>query len=130
MNIVFFDDQCPLCIGFVKHAMRHDDNKKLKFSPIQGSLAVSYLTESERNNLSTIVFIDTDNHRRFLRSQAVFKIFYILGGVHRWLAVFDVLPQFLTDKVYLLVARYRYQVFSRGSKKLNAKELTSVNYLG
>ncbi len=130
MNIVFFDGQCPLCIGFVKYAMRHDQPKNLKFSPIQGSLALSYLSEEERKNLSTLVFIDTENNRRFIRSKAVFKIFYILGGMHRWLAVFEVLPQGMTDKIYLLVARYRYQVFTKGSKKLNSKELKSVNYIG
>jgi len=109
--IIFFDGYCGLCSEFVDFTMKIDKRGVHMFSPLQGRTAEKLLTPAERDDLDTVVLFQ--NGRKLNKSAAVFQVFKNSGGLWSALAVFSILPTFLTDAVYGLVAKYRYKIFGK-----------------
>ena len=109
--IVFFDGVCGLCNGFVDRLMRWDKRRVLRFATLQGSTAAATLPPAHTQALSTIVYFD--GVRMHTRSDAAIRIVLRLGGAWKLAGVFFVVPRFLRDAAYNLVARNRYQWFGK-----------------
>lgn len=109
--IVFFDGFCGLCSEFVDFVMKIDKHEKFVFSPLQGATAERLLTESERKDLDSVVVYFDGN--KFKKSQAVFQVFKNVGGPWSALGGLSILPRFLTDAAYTVVAKYRYKIFGK-----------------
>ena len=108
-NIVFFDGYCGLCNGFINMLIKINSKKKLLFSPLQGETAkkIQGLTLCE----DSIVFYS--KRRCFLRSNAVLEILFSLGGFWRFVLIFKIIPRFIRDFVYRVVAKNRYHWFGK-----------------
>ncbi|MFT5587327.1 MAG: putative DCC family thiol-disulfide oxidoreductase YuxK, partial [Cognaticolwellia sp.] len=89
----------------------HDDQGRLHYAPLQGDLAAQLRAEMPMipTELDTMVFV-RDGHV-FLRSQAVLQILRELPAPWSWFSVFRVLPSFLTDLGYRVLAANRYRIF-------------------
>jgi predicted DCC family thiol-disulfide oxidoreductase YuxK len=48
-----------------------------------------------------------------VRSEAILACLTELGGAWRWLKVFKLIPAFIRDAAYDLVARNRYRIFGQ-----------------
>ncbi len=107
--IVFFDGICGLCNGFVNLAMSWDSQKKLLFATLQGETSAKKLPSNLSEDMTTIVFYK--NGKIYQKSRAVIEILFTLGGVGVLAKVFLVVPRFLSDAIYDIVAKYRYKVF-------------------
>jgi predicted DCC family thiol-disulfide oxidoreductase YuxK len=115
MKIVFFDGYCSLCNGVVNFLMKLDHKNMLRFASLQGETAKRNLPENLRGGPSaafdTLVFFD--DGAVYLRSTAVLKITASLGGFYRVASLGLLIPLFLRDGIYRLVARYRYRLFGK-----------------
>jgi len=111
--IVFFDGVCGLCNGFVDRLIRWDRNKVLRYATLQGSTAQTHLPADKTTNLSTIVYFD--GQRSWTKSGAALRVLMRLGGFWKLVGFFLVVPAFIRDAVYDLVARNRYQWFGKHS---------------
>lgn len=121
-NIIFYDGVCGLCDALVQFVLKHDRSSKFLFCALQNDTAAQLLSKYGENNsdLNT-VFVLADyglpSGRLLKKSKAIFFI------LHRcdlpwyspwcWLAIFDLLPDFLLNIGYDLVAHFRYKVFGR-----------------
>lgn len=111
--IVFFDGVCGLCNTTVDFLFRHDRHGRLACAPLQGETAARDLTSKRRENLKTLVLL-TEDRRQYVRSAAVVRILWRLGGIWRLAALLLwVIPLPLRDIGYRLVAASRYQVFGQ-----------------
>jgi predicted DCC family thiol-disulfide oxidoreductase YuxK len=110
-SIVFFDGLCHLCNGFVDAVIQRDLEHRFQFAPIQGETAQKVLTPEERSKLETVILVVGDQH--FQRSEAVLRILIGLGGGYRFFLAGFLLPAFLRDQVYGLVAGKRYAWFGQ-----------------
>ena len=111
-SIVFFDGFCNLCNASIDWLILRDHQKMLFFSPLQGETARAKLPPQEIQNLSSVVVLKSDG-QVLHRSLAVF---YLLRQVHtglKILLIFSILPTFMTDLAYGLIARYRLLFFGR-----------------
>jgi predicted DCC family thiol-disulfide oxidoreductase YuxK len=111
-RIVFFDGECNLCNGFVNFLVSADKNRQFYIASLQGETAKDFLAESERLNLSTIVYLDEFGHK-YYKSGAVFKILPKLGKTYAMIKIFQFLPRQITDYLYDLVAKDRYRLFGK-----------------
>jgi len=109
--IVFFDGYCGLCNSFVDRLLVWDEQHVLRFSPLQGSTAEVVLPAQMRAGLGTVVLAAGD--RIYTRSSAALRILILLGGAWKLVAVFLLVPPFLRDAIYDLIANNRYKWFGK-----------------
>ena len=109
--VVFFDGVCNLCQASVRYLIKHDKKNALKFTSLQGPYAKSFLPTTELKSLDSILFYDGKN--LYKKSSAVLKLSKLLGGWHRLLLLGHLLPVFIRNGLYDLVAKNRYQWFGK-----------------
>ena len=109
--VVFFDGVCNLCQASVRYLIKHDKKNALKFASLQGPYAKSFLPTTELKSLDSILFYDGKN--LYKKSSAVLKLSKLLGGWHRLLLLGHLLPVFIRNGLYDLVAKNRYQWFGK-----------------
>ncbi|MFV0443525.1 MAG: thiol-disulfide oxidoreductase DCC family protein, partial [Planctomycetaceae bacterium] len=109
--IVFFDGVCGLCNSTVDFIFLHDKQQKLACAPLQGETATALLPAEIREELNTLVLQQSDG-RRYIRSAAVVRILWALGGPWKLTAIgLWLIPLPLRNLGYRLVARWRYRLF-------------------
>ncbi len=108
MKIVFFDGVCNLCNAFVDWLIRRDKKHALHFASLQG-LAAAEKVQSFSRELNTVIYFRNESIHQ--KSEAIIYIFFDLGGFGRIAFVFLLIPRFIRDSIYDLVAKYRYSLF-------------------
>ena len=97
----------------VRFLLRHDRKAVFRFASIQGAAGQRLLADAGlvRDGLQTLLLVDGD--RSWQHTAAIFRVLHALGGPWRlaWLA--GMIPQFVRDPLYRLVARNRYRMFGR-----------------
>ncbi len=110
-RIIFFDGVCPVCNGFVDYVLKKDLKNQFQFSSLQSQNAKAHIPEPYLR-LDTVIL--KENDQLFIRSTAVLRILFELGGHWNALAIFlSVIPRPLRDFTYDLFAKYRYRIFGR-----------------
>tara|TARA_B100001778_G_C18518777_1_gene597783 strand:- start:546 stop:929 length:384 start_codon:yes stop_codon:yes gene_type:complete len=109
--IVFFDGVCNLCQGSVRYLIKHDKKGVLKFASLQGNYAKDFVNETEIQSMQSILFFD--GKMLYKKSTAVLKLSRLLGGWHQLLLLGYILPRFVRDWLYNIVAKNRYRWFGK-----------------
>ena len=93
--------------------MDHDPKKKFLFAPLQSDLAKEILTKSGENPdaLDTIKLIR--NGKVYKRSRAALEISKELNGLWPLCYIAIIVPGFLRDIVYNIIAKNRYKWFGQ-----------------
>lgn len=112
-RIVFFDGVCVLCNSSVDALLRADREGRFRVASLQGETAARAQAADPAfpRDLATIVL--WDRGALYVRSRAILRVASELPYPYRALGWFRILPAFLTDLVYRLVARTRYQIFGK-----------------
>lgn len=108
-NIIFFDGVCHLCNAFVDSMISQDKAHIFQFAPLQGETAKVLLSDQDRNSLESVIYFESGAVAR--KSTAVLKILIKLGGLYNFLRLLWIVPGFLRDVIYNLVAKNRYKWF-------------------
>jgi len=111
--ILLFDGVCNLCNGLVMFIIRKDNKARIKFASLQSVAGQSLLSESglNRESIDTVVYL-TDGKFK-LRSSAVLSLLKDMGRGWQLFYVFIIIPGFLRDFFYNLIAKKRYRIFGR-----------------
>jgi len=109
--LVFYDGVCGLCNRSVWWIIKHDKEEKFLFATLQGDLAQKWLNSAQREGMGSVILVCDESI--YTESAAAFRIARLLKGWPRMLAVFSVLPRFITDGVYRFIARNRYKWFGK-----------------
>lgn len=112
-HLLLFDGVCNLCNGLVQFIIRHDGKRRFRCAAIQSMAAQAILSSHGRDPqaLTSLVYCRKD--RVFVRSGAALHVARDLGGAWQLAFIFILVPRFLRDAVYDLVARNRYRWFGR-----------------
>ena len=110
-QILFFDGVCNICNGFVDFIIVRDKKQLFMFAPLQGEAAKRSLPASLLEDLNTVVL--WNQGEAFKKSDAALCVLSQLGGAWALMKIFWVVPKFLRDMVYDLVAKNRYQLFGK-----------------
>ena len=110
--IVFFDGICGLCNRFIDFLLRVDQDEQFQFATLQGATAQKLLGSTEISGLKSVVL--ADGHSIKLRSAAVVAILKRLAWPWRAAGYgLQILPPWLRDTGYDLVAQHRYRIFGK-----------------
>ena len=108
--IVFFDGECAMCSAGVRWIIRHDRRGTLRLAPLQGQTYSDLPDLNKPTTLDSMVFVAKDG-QFFVRSAAVVRVLWALGGVWRvfgWLLW--LVPAPIRDAGYRLVATHRHRL--------------------
>ena len=120
--VVFFDGICNLCQSSVRYLIKHDKKSILKFASIQGAYAKSFLPADELQSMESVLFYD--GKKLYKKSMAVLKLLKLLGGWHRLLLLSYLVPAFIRNSLYDVVAKNRYRWFGKqGQCMIDSKSL-------
>jgi len=111
--IVLFDGVCNFCNASVNFLIDHDRQGRLQFAPLQSETGQALLRRFglKTNDFDTLVLVDGPHYST--RSTAALRIASYLDSPWRFLAALLLLPAFLRDPAYNLLAGNRYRWFGR-----------------
>jgi len=101
-----------MCNGFANFVIPRDKKSKFKFAALQSRIGQQFV---QKFNLSpeilSIVLVEDNQH--YMRSAAVLRIFKELK--FPWWTFYGsiIVPPFIRDTVYNIIAKYRYSVFGK-----------------
>ena len=112
-HVLFYDGVCAMCNGIVKAVLRVDRGNRFFFAPLEGETAarVRELHPEFPSETQSVVYLRRG--QIFVRSSAAMLAAAELPYPAKALSWFRVLPTWLTDFFYRIIARTRYRVFGR-----------------
>lgn len=111
--VVLFDGICNFCNYWVNFAIKRDRKQYIKFAPLQGEYAKKLLPEYGINpNLVTSVVL-IDKGKAFTQSSAAFRLCKYLDGGWKLGYGLMIIPKFIRDFFYNIIARNRYRWFGK-----------------
>ena len=111
-QVIFFDGVCNLCSGSVQFILKRDKEKKFMFASLQSNYGQALLKQLHLPTDTFNSFILYDGGEIFTRSTAALKMFLQLKG-WGWVKIFWIVPKFIRDAVYNLIAKNRYKWFGK-----------------
>jgi len=111
-QIILFDGVCNLCTRSVQFILKRDKEKKFRFASLQSNYGQDFLKQFDLPTDTFNSFILYQDGKVSTRSTAALKMFQQLKG-WKWVQLFWIVPKFIRDAVYNLIARNRYKWFGQ-----------------
>ena len=111
--IILFDGICNLCNSSVQFVLKHDKQSIFRFAALQseaGQLLLQKYNLSQ-SNFNSFVLIEDD--KVFLKSTAALKVAKQMSGATKYLYACIIVPAFIRDAVYNVIAKNRYKWFGK-----------------
>jgi len=111
--ILLFDGICNLCNGLVRFIIKRDHNARMLFTPLQSQAGQSLMKKfkPDTDEIDTVIYISGEKY--FLKSAAILHILKDLGRAWRLFYGLIIIPKFIRDFLYDLIARSRYRIFGK-----------------
>ena len=125
-DIVVFDGVCVLCNRFFNWLIKNDKDEKFMYTNFQSDF-------SKKNNLklkdiNSVAVIKTNGEKIY----KVEAVYYILKKINRYFIVrilLKLLPLFLTNICYDLIANFRYRIFGKYETCIIPNENVRKNFI-
>jgi predicted DCC family thiol-disulfide oxidoreductase YuxK len=111
--IILFDGICNLCNGAVQYVIKHDAEAVFQFASLQSEAGQNLLQQYNlpKNNFNSFVLIEED--KVYTKSTAALKVAKQLNGGIKLLYGFIIVPAFIRNGVYNIIASNRYKWFGK-----------------
>ena len=112
-QIILFDGVCNLCNGVVKFIIKRDAKDTFRFAALQSETGQKLLAihQLDFKHIDSIVLIK--NEEAFIKSTAALNIAKELSGIWKLAYYYIVIPKFIREAIYDVVARNRYSWFGK-----------------
>ena len=110
--VILFDGVCNLCTGSVQFILKRDKEKKFMFASLQSKYGQEFLKQFDLPTDTFNSFVLYQDKKIHTRSTAALKMFQQLNG-WKWVKIFWIVPKFIRDGVYNLIAKNRYKWFGQ-----------------
>lgn len=122
-----FDGVCNLCNASVNFVIDRDSDRYFRYAPLQSDAGQRFLKKHGQSVSDFDSVILDEGDRFFTRSTAALHIARKLDGAWPLLYGFIIIPPFLRNLVYNLIARNRYKWFGRKDEcRIPTPELKSL----
>jgi predicted DCC family thiol-disulfide oxidoreductase YuxK len=97
----------------VNFAIKHDPQKRIKFAPFQSNAGQLLLSQHNIaiESINSVILIE--NGKVFTQSSAAFRVCKYLSGIWKIFYGLLIIPKFLRDFLYNIIARNRYRWFGK-----------------
>lgn len=111
-HIILFDGNCNFCSFWVRYVVKRDKTDVFRFTSLQSNKGLELLSKhSVKATIDSVVLIE--NGKVFIKSTAALRILKYLGGFKSIFYGFIIVPAFVRNFIYDVVAKYRYQWFGK-----------------
>jgi predicted DCC family thiol-disulfide oxidoreductase YuxK len=109
--VILFDGVCNFCNSAVNFTIRRDKKAIIQYAPLQSEKGRMFLRQYNLplDEMNSFVFIE--DGKAYVRSTASLKVCRYLGALWPLCYVFIIVPPFIRDAVYNLIAKNRYKWF-------------------
>lgn len=114
-SVILFDGVCNLCSASVQFVLKHDKHQRFLFSPLQSQYAQTILAQYQLGNKDLNSFILIQNKQIYTQSTAAIKVANALAFPTNLLVIFIIIPPFIRNYIYHIVATNRYRWFGKKS---------------
>jgi predicted DCC family thiol-disulfide oxidoreductase YuxK len=111
--VILFDGVCNLCSGSVQFIIKHDPKHQFRFASLQSGLGQQVLQEFNLPVQQFGSFILLEKGVAYTKSAAALRVTKKLSGLWSGLYAFMIVPAFIRNAVYDVVARNRYKWFGK-----------------
>ncbi len=110
-HILLYDGVCNLCSRLVNFIIKRDKKAKFLFVSLQSARGQSLLKKFglPTDDFDSVVYIRSDIY--FLKSSAILHVLKELGGIWKLFYILIIIPNFIRDFIYKIIAKTRYKVF-------------------
>ena len=112
-KIVLFDGVCNLCSNSVQFILKRDKKNQFLFGSLQGKCGQQLLGSYKLPATEFNSFMLIEGDKLYTRSSGALRMLKHLGGAWGILYAFIIVPRFLRDAVYNLIAKNRYRWFGK-----------------
>ena len=114
IKTILFDGDCSFCNFWVKFINKRDPKKQFEFVSLQSEKGIKLLEEYHiSKEIDSVVFIN--NNKGFVKSGAVLRIAWYLKFPYPLAVIFMVIPWFMRNWVYDLIAKNRHKIFKENN---------------
>ncbi len=111
--IVLFDGVCNYCNGMVNFFIRQDRKKIVRFAALQSEAGQRLLERYGLPKENFDSFILIDRGKMYKSSTAGLRLYNQLPWYWKWTQLFWIVPKFIRDAVYDVIAKNRYKWFGK-----------------
>src|SRR4030095_10350190 len=111
--VILFDGVCNLCTGSVQYVIKHDPKRIFRFASLQSNFGEKVLRQYNLPVDTFNSFLLLNKDRIYTRSTAALLVARRLKGISKLLYGFIIIPKFIRDWVYDLIAKHRYKWFGK-----------------
>jgi predicted DCC family thiol-disulfide oxidoreductase YuxK len=112
-SIILFDGVCNFCNSSVNFIIKHDKKEHFLFASLQSDVAKEILLQfNERKNTGNSIILISGEHL-YTKSTAALNIAKKLNSGICLTYVFIIIPSYLRDWVYDIIAKNRYKWFGK-----------------
>ena len=111
--IILFDGVCNFCDRSVQFVLRRDKKAYFNFASLQSEIGQELLEKYKipKDKFESLVLIEND--KAFLFSTGALRIARKLNGASSLLYGFIIIPPFIRNFFYKLIANNRYRLFGK-----------------
>lgn len=113
-KLILFDGVCNLCNSSVQYVIKHDKNQRFMFTALQsetGKKIIDHFNIDTRKVDSIILY--TPEKGITYKSTAALKVAAQLGFPTNILSIFLIIPSFISNWVYDVIAKNRYKWYGK-----------------
>jgi predicted DCC family thiol-disulfide oxidoreductase YuxK len=110
--VLLFDGECGFCNKSVQFFLKHEKNQAMHFAPLQSEAGEELRTYFEIDpKIDSIILIR--DYGAYIKSCAALRLTLYMKGLWPLMAVFLIIPPFLRNPVYDLIAKRRMKIFGK-----------------
>lgn len=113
MDIILFDGVCNFCNAGINFVIRHDRQQRFMFAPLQSAAATALGAAHQIDTRELNSFVLVQNGKAYTKSTAALRVVRQLPFPWKLLYAGIILPGFIRDSIYNLIARNRYRWFGK-----------------
>jgi predicted DCC family thiol-disulfide oxidoreductase YuxK len=113
MNVVLFDGVCNFCNSSVNLIIDKDKSNKFRFAALQSDAGIKLQKKFGLNpdDLKTFILVEDDKY--YTKTTAALRIAKDLKFPWNLSYIFIIIPPFIRNIAYNIIARYRYKWFGK-----------------
>lgn len=128
--VVLFDGVCNVCNGSVKFIIKRDLSARIHFASLQSAYGQNQLKKFglPQEGFHSMIVIDHD--KVYQQSDAVLEIVKHLKKPWSIFFAFKIIPSFIRNGVYQLIAKNRYKFFGRQDQCMIPSPEVKARFVG
>lgn len=129
-SIILFDGVCNLCNGSVQFILLRDKKDSFRFASLQSDFGQELLTKYNLPTNDFNSFLVIENGKVYKKSTGALRVARRLNAAWPLLFGFIIIPAFLRNAIYDLIAKNRYRWFGKKAECMLPRPEWKQKFLG